>query len=96
MTQLVEASITAQNTWSEPVKCRNAAEEGDVAVHISGTFSATVTVQRSLDKGGTWGAEGTTYTSATEVRLTRTQGAWYRAGVATGGFTSGTVVLKLL
>ena len=93
---LAIASITAQNNFTAAVESVGKDRgEHDVGVHISGTFVATITIQRSLDEGTTWGDLATTYTAAAEVNVIPTRGAHYRAGVKTGDFTSGTVVLKV-
>jgi len=85
---VVTKSITAQNTFSDGLSLR-----GDFSLSIGGTFSATVTVQRSFD-GSTW-ADVDTFTSQYEGNGYEGVGAQYRAGVKTGDFTSGTVEVTL-
>ena len=46
---LVEKAVTAENTFSDGLYT-----EGAFNLSISGTFLATVTVQRSFDQGSTW------------------------------------------
>ena len=93
---LATKSITAQNNFTDGVESVGEDRgEHDVAVSISGTFVATVTIQRSLDGEATWADLPTTYTAAAEVNVIPTRGAFYRAGVKTGGFTSGTVVVAI-
>jgi hypothetical protein len=85
------ASITAQNTFSDSVMLR-----GPFNVLITGTFSATVTLQRSFDNGSTWIDHPTTWTTPTWTTVTECEyGVLYRIGVKTGGFTSGTAVLRI-
>lgn len=93
MSTLKEASLTAQNTWSDAFKAN---PRFDTGVSISGTFVATVTVQRSFDGGKTWQALTTTYTGVAEFNIIPNESAVYRVGIATGDFTSGTVVIKTL
>jgi hypothetical protein len=81
-------SITAQNTFSNPIQV-----VGSFNLSISGTFVATVTVQRSED-GTTW-RNVTTYTAPVETVGYDPILNYYRVGVATGGFTSGTVVASM-
>lgn len=84
----VTKSITAQNTFTDAVQLT-----GNFNLSISGTFSATVTVQRSTDNS-TW-RDVDTFTSASEEVGYEPEVMWYRAGVKTGAFTSGTVDVRL-
>lgn len=88
MTTIASASITAQDTFTTPVRL-----EGYLNVSISGTFSATVTVQRSIDNA-TW-MDVDTWTAPTEDCGFEPELMWYRIGVKTGGYTSGTAVVRL-
>jgi len=86
----VTKSITAQNTFSEA-----AAMQGYFNLSLSGTWDATVTVQRSYDSGSTW-VDVKTFTANTEeVGYEPETGVLYRFGVKTGAFTSGTVVGRI-
>ena len=82
------ASITAQNTFTTPVTV-----EGYFNLSISGTFSATVTVQRSYD-GVNWHDVDSFNAPAEEVGF-EPESIPYRIGVKTGNYTSGTVVIRL-
>jgi hypothetical protein len=84
----VTKSITAQNTFTDPVQLT-----GNFNLSISGTFSATVTVQRSSDNS-TW-RDVDTFTAPSEEVGYEPEVMWYRAGVKTGGFTSGTADVRL-
>jgi hypothetical protein len=88
MTTLVTASIIAQNTFSDAVRL-----EGYFNISLSGTWVATVTVQRSIDNS-TW-VDVKTYTLIAEEVGFEPEFMWYRVGVKTGGYTSGTVVVRL-
>lgn len=88
----VTASVTAQNTFTE-------ATEFDYRrpfnVSISGSWSATVVLQRSFDGGSNWFTVGS-YTSNQELVVDTVEpGVLWRCGVLTGGFTSGTVVIRV-
>lgn len=86
----VTASITAQNTFSNPVPLA-----GPFNLSLSGTWSATVHLQRSFDNGLTW-LDVQSYTANIQDRgLEAETGVVYRAGVKTGNFTSGTVVVRI-
>lgn len=88
MTTLTTASIIAQNTFSDAVRL-----EGYFNISLSGTWVATVTVQRSIDNS-TW-VDVKTYTLIAEEVGFEPEFMWYRVGVKTGAFTSGTVVVRL-
>lgn len=84
----VTASITAQNTFTDKLQVI-----GHFNLSISGTWAATVTVQRSWD-GSNW-FDVDTFTSNYEGVGFDAEEVYYRAGVKTGDFTSGTVVLRI-
>lgn len=88
MATLATKSITAENSFTDPVQV-----EGYFNLSISGTFSATVTVQRSTDKTN-W-RDVDSWTAPTEDYGFDPEYMWYRVGVKTGGFTSGTVDVRL-
>ena len=81
-------SAAAENTWSPAIQV-----VGNFNLSISGTFVATVTVQRSED-GSTWRNVDTWTTPSEEVGYDPILN-YYRVGVATGGYTSGTVVASM-
>lgn len=78
----------AQNTWSDAVRV-----VGSFNLSISGTFVATVTVQRS-DSGSVW-RDVDTWTAPSEEVGYDPLGSYYRVGVATGDYTSGAVVASI-
>lgn len=87
---LVEADISAQNTFTDGLYT-----VGDFNLSISGTFTATVTVQRSFDQGSTW-RDVETFTAPTEKYGSDPgPSVIYRAGVKTGDYTSGTVSIRI-
>lgn len=88
MATLATKSITAENSFTDPVQI-----EGYFNLSISGTFSATVTVQRSTDKTN-W-RDVDSWTTPAEEYGFDPEYMWYRVGVKTGGFTSGTVDVRL-
>lgn len=84
-------SITAQNTFTTATTF---AGQSYFCASVSGTWSATVTLQKSYD-GSTW-LDQTSWTANTEsIVFNAAASAQWRIGVKTGGFTSGTVVLRL-
>lgn len=92
---LITASLVAQNTFSDPIGRADAGQR-DIGIGISGTWAGTLTVQRSLDGGTTWGDTTTTTTANAELTVTAVIGALYRIGFKTGAYTSGTAAIKLL
>lgn len=83
--------ISAQNTFTPSTLVNG---ESDFDVIISGTFTATVVVQVSRDKT-TW-YDVKTYTAPT-VETGDLGSTWYvRAGVKTGGYTSGTATVAIV
>lgn len=86
-------SVTAQNQWTDPVQVENAAAWG-----ATGTgWVSTVTLQycipgNSCSASGTdWVDTGDVLTSAGVYVIPEGAFLYYRVGVKTGGYTSGTV-----
>ena len=81
-------SASAQNTFSNAIQI-----VGSFDISISGTFVATVIAQRSED-GTTW-RDVKSYTLPAEEVGYDPILTYYRVGVKTGGYTSGTVVASI-
>lgn len=95
--QTVSASITAENTFSGTIRVTGAGTARGFTVSRTGTWTATVTLQRSFDEGASW-IDVTTYTNNGTVTFNDgldNQIVLYRIGVKTGDFGSGTVNLTL-
>ncbi len=91
----VTATVTAQDNFTGSIMPTGRGRSGYLNISISGTWVATVTLQRSYDSGVTW-FDVTTYTANTENALIdREAPNLYQIGVKTGDFTSGSVVLRL-
>jgi hypothetical protein len=88
MATLSTVTITAENTFST-----GALTEGYFNVSISGTFVATVFLQRSTDNT-TW-MDVDSFTTPLEQYGFDPEFMYYRIGVKTGGFTSGTIVCRI-
>jgi hypothetical protein len=86
--RLVTATITAEDEWTDSIRISGAFD-----LSIAGTFTATVTVQRSYDNA-TW-RDVDTFTKETEEVGWQSEIAWYRAGVKATEFTSGTITVSL-
>jgi hypothetical protein len=87
---LVTKSITAENTFSDSISLSQ-----KFNVSLSGTWVATVFLQRSFDGGTTWVDVKSWTANTQEAGEEPESGILYRLGVKTGGFTSGTVVCRL-
>lgn len=84
----VTKDIDAENTFSDAIRVKD-----HFNLSVYGTFSATVTVQRSLD-GSTW-RDVDTFTAATETYGFDPEPFFYRAGVKTGEYISGTASVRI-
>jgi hypothetical protein len=95
--QRVTANIAAENTFTSQIVVTNANEARRFTIELSGTWVATVTLQRSVGVTGNWidldtytGNVATTYQDSLD-----NQTVYYRIGVKTGAYVSGTVVATL-
>lgn len=88
MSTIASKTITGENSFTDPIQI-----SGWFNVSISGTFVASVSVQRSIDKS-TW-LDVDAWTEATEQVGMEPEVLWYRVGVKTGGFTSGSAVVRV-
>ena len=88
--KLITRSVASQNQFTDGVTLH-----GYFNLSISGTWSATVTLQRSFNSGSTWFDVGARTQNIEEYGLEPEDSVQYRVGVKSGDFTSGTVVLRL-
>ncbi len=84
----VSLSIAEENKFTDPVSLL-----GAFNLSVSGTFSATVTLQRSFGTG-TW-LDVATYDGPIEDAGVEPEGAIYRVGVKATEYTSGTAIVRL-
>ena len=95
--QTVQDAFTADNDFTGSIRVIGIEEARRFSVVITGTFTATLTLQRSFDDGATW-EDVTTYTTATSTTYKDgldNQIVYYRIGVKTGDYTSGTATARL-
>ena len=83
-------TITGENQFTDAVELR-----GYFNLSITGTWTATVTVQRAFDGGSTWYDCDTWTANTQEYGLEPEGGIQYRVGVKTGGYTNGQPVVRL-
>jgi len=95
--QSVDAALSAQNTFSDPILVTGTSTGRALSIAITGTWTATVTLQRSIGAIGSW-VDVESYT----VNTTKTfndgfdnSDIFYRVGIKTGDYTSGTVDIDL-
>ena len=96
--QKVTVSVTGEGQFSDAIRVVGVGNSRIFVVDVSGTWVATVTLQRSIDDQSSW-TDVTTYTvnqSAVNFNdALDNQIVFYRIGVDTGDFTSGTAVCTL-
>jgi hypothetical protein len=95
--QTVTKNISAEDTFTDPIRITGIDNGRIFSLELLGTWAATVTLQRSVGAPGDWVPAGTFTTPGTRT-FTDTldnQIVYYRVGVAAGGFTSGTIAVKL-
>lgn len=95
--QTVDVDVSAQNTFSSTIEVTGVDAARSFTVSRTGTWVATVTLQRSFDEGASW-IDVTTYTTNGAVTYDDgldNQIILYRIGVKTGEYTSGTATLIL-
>lgn len=92
--QVVTSSISSDNTFTSTIRVTGIETSRVFTITRSGTWSGTVTLQRSLtSSSGPW-EDVTTYTTSATVSYDDSLDnivAWYRIGVKTGDFTATTI-----
>lgn len=98
---VVEATISAENTYTVSIQTR-----GLFNFSVSGTFVATVTIQRSFDifdangdpipdGSKTWHDLETYIAPYQDIGIQPEETAVIRAGIKTGAYTSGSAILRI-
>ncbi len=91
--QNVEGSFSSANVFTDTIEVTGSGTARNFTVTISGTFSATLTLQRSFDEGLSW-FDVQNFTSTTTGTIISDgltgQITLYRIGIKTGNYTSGT------
>lgn len=95
--QRVESDLSAELTYTNEIRVTGVGDQRKFQVSRAGTWSGTVTLQRSLGEPGAW-VDVKTYT--TNATVTHDDGldnsiAYYRIGFNAGGYTSGTAEVSL-
>jgi hypothetical protein len=96
--QSTSDALAAQNTFGSVIRVTGVGGDRNFNFAISGTFSATVTLQRSIDSDTTGFIDIANYTTPTSAGYNDTLDnsiCWYRLGIKTGNYTSGTATVAL-
>lgn len=96
--QTVTASITAENTFTSSILVIGTGDARWISIIITGTFTATITRQYSTDNVNFFDADPSysAPTSTSVVDGLDNQIMYYRIGVKTGNYTSGTVNVTMI
>lgn len=95
--QAVTASIAAADVYTDPIRVSGIAAGRTFGITVSGVWSATITLQRSVGAIGAW-VDVASYTTNQSTTLSDTldnQIIYYRIGIKPANYTSGTAVCSL-
>lgn len=97
--QTVTKQISSENDWTNPIRVVGSGDARKFQIIIEGTFSATVRLQFAFAEDGPWNDQGQTWTAPVNTTYNDGQDGsviYYRIGVDTGDYTSGTVTATLV
>lgn len=95
--QSTEDTFTGDNQFSVDIRVSGVDDDRKLTLDISGTFTADITVQRSFGEPGTW-VDYKTYGGTGTITLDDgldNQIVYYRVGIKTGDYVSGSAVVTL-
>lgn len=95
--QQVSSAISGADTFTDPIRVVGIGTQRNIDLVVSGTFTATVTLQYSVGAVGSW-VDATTYTTPTTTTYNDSQDneiIYYRLGIKSGDYTSGTATCSL-
>lgn len=96
--QTVSASLAGEDQSTDPIRVTGALTSRTFNINITNTFSATVTLERSIGDVGAWEDVVSWAGAITDVyndELTN-EVIYYRLTIKSGNYTSGTAVAKLV
>lgn len=101
--QFESRTLSGADQWSSPIEVTGTSTGRTIYWTVTGTFTATVRLQRSIGNTTSWEnvASGTgTYTTTAAGSFSYRDGEdnvtiYFRCGIATGDYTSGTPVVTL-
>lgn len=95
--QAVDKALSAADVYSDPIRIAGLTADRNLDIATSGTWTATLTLQRSVGEPGNW-VDVTTYTVNTTTTYNDgydNQIIYYRLGIKTGDYTSGAAAVSL-
>jgi hypothetical protein len=96
--QSTSNALAAQNTFGNVIRVTGVGGDRVFNFAVTGTFTATVTLQRSIDSETTGYIDIANYTTAISASYDDDLDnsiCWYRLGIKTGNYTSGTATVTL-
>lgn len=96
--QTVSSAISGANQWSDPIRVVGVGDSRTFSFAVTGTWVGTWVIQSSIDAPGSWVNTTTTNTANASGNVTDgldNQIVYYRIGIATGAYTSGTANVSL-
>lgn len=96
--QTVSQVLTGDAQWSDPIRVTGVENTRQFRVNITGTWVGTIKLQRSVGDIGAW-TDVVTYTANTNSVYDDNldnQIIYYRIGMDTGGYTSGTATAQII
>lgn len=96
--QNVKASISTDNTFSDPIRVNGVGVQRAFSFQVAGVFVGTVTLQVSVGAPGSWSDVLNTTVPTFNPAYNDTfdnQVMYYRIGIKTGDYTSGTAVCTI-
>jgi hypothetical protein len=97
--QAVNAAISGADQWSDPIRVIGTSTGRTFDIAITGTWSGTVRLQRSVDAPGAWvdvsGQSWTVNATPSYFDALNNQIIYYRIGIKAGEYTSGTANVAL-
>ena len=97
--QRVEADISAENNFSSSIRVTGVGTSRQFSIERAGTWTATVTLQRSIGDEGNWedvsAQSFTSNATSTYSDGLDNQIVFYRIGIKSGDYSSGTAELAL-
>ena len=96
--QQVTVSLTGENQFSDEIRVTGVGATRQFSISITGTFTATITLQQSVGEPGAWVDISPAYTVPTTTTYNDTLDnniIYYRIGIKSGNYTSGTATATL-
>lgn len=98
--QIVKKDISGDSTFTtqsfSPPRNPRGSNFGEFSLSISGTWTGTVSLQRSFDGGSSWHTVNTFQSNQELYCHESVKGVKYRIGIESGNYTNGTATVRLL